>query len=98
MTHQPNSEESLRRQLGLCNIDQANAEAENAALREWESCCAVALGVPGCAPEEMLHVIDNQREDAERWNVLPAFLEKYQLDYVGLKRDIDAAIDEARKK
>lgn len=36
-------------------------------------------------------------EDAERWNVLPAFLEKYQLDYVGLKRDIDAAIDAARK-
>ena len=40
---------------------------ENAALREWESRCAVALGVPGCNPEEMLHVIDNQREDAERY-------------------------------
>ena len=83
--------ESLRRQIGLCNVDQANAEAENAALqdqlklaqqwrtgyekakaenaalREWESRCAVALGVPGCNPEEMLHVIDNQREDAERY-------------------------------
>lgn len=43
------------------------AKAENAALREWESRCAVALGVPGCHPEEMLHVIDNQREDAERY-------------------------------
>lgn len=43
------------------------AEAENATLREWESRCAVALGVPGCHPEEMLHVIDNQREDAERY-------------------------------
>lgn len=32
------------------------------------------------------------REDAEKWNELPAFLEKYQINYVGLLRDIDAAI------
>lgn len=31
------------------------------------------------------------REDAERWRMVPAFLEKYQLDYVGLLADIDAA-------
>lgn len=30
-------------------------------------------------------------KDAVRWNMLPAFLEKYQINYVGLKSDIDAA-------
>ena len=42
-------------------------EKENAALLDWESRCAVALGVPGCHPEEMLHVVDSLREDAERY-------------------------------
>lgn len=42
-------------------------KAENAALLDWESRCAIALGVPGCSPEEMLNVIDSQREDAERY-------------------------------
>lgn len=42
--------------------------------------------------------LEELTRDAERWNMLPAFLEKYQLDYVGLKADIDAAIDEAIKK
>ena len=41
------------------------AEAENATLREWESRCAVALGVPGCATEEMLNVIDSLRENLD---------------------------------
>jgi hypothetical protein len=31
------------------------------------------------------------RADAERWRELPAWLEKYQIDYIGLLRDIDAA-------
>ena len=31
------------------------------------------------------------REDAERWRMLPAFLEKHQINYVMLLRDIDAA-------
>ena len=30
--------------------------------------------------------------DAERWRKVPAFLEDYQIDYVNLLRDIDAAI------
>jgi len=51
----------------LINAVVPKLEAENAALREWESRCAVALGVTGCDPEEMLNVIDNQREDAERY-------------------------------
>lgn len=38
-----------------------------AALLDWERRCAIALGVPGCSPEEMLNVIDSQREDAERY-------------------------------
>ena len=42
-------------------------KAENAALLDWERRCAIALGVPGCSPEEMLNVIDSQREDAERY-------------------------------
>lgn len=37
-------------------------EAENAALLDWEKRCAIALGVPGCSPEEMLHVIDSMRD------------------------------------
>ena len=61
---------ALQDQLKLAELWRTGyeqAKAENAALREWESRCAVALGVPGCHPEEMLHVIDNQREDAERY-------------------------------
>ena len=33
--------------------------------------------------------------DAARWNALPAFLEKYQINYVGLLCDIDTALKEA---
>ena len=58
---QANADRIEAQKLGMQAMD------ENAALREWESRCAVALGVPGCNPEEMLHVIDNQREDAERY-------------------------------
>ena len=35
------------------------------------------------------------REDAERWRRLPAFLEKHQINYVMLLRDIDAARKES---
>ena len=35
------------------------------------------------------------REDAERWRMLPAFLEKHQINYVMLLRDIDAARKES---
>lgn len=35
-------------------------------------------------------------KDAERWNTLPAFLEKYQINYVALLRDIDATIKEKK--
>ena len=31
-------------------------------------------------------------KNAARWRMLPAFLEKYQIEYVGLIRDIDAAL------
>ena len=33
-------------------------------------------------------------KDAARWNRLPAYLEKYQINYVGLKADIDADLAE----
>lgn len=33
--------------------------------------------------------------DARRWRCLPAFIEKFQIDYVGLKRAIDAYISAA---
>ena len=36
------------------------------------------------------------REDAERWRMLPAFLEKHQINYVMLLRDIDAARKEPK--
>ena len=36
------------------------------------------------------------REDAERWRTLPAFLEKHQINYVMLLRDIDAARKEPK--
>ena len=32
------------------------------------------------------------RADAERWEMLPAFLEEYQIDYVKLITDIDAML------
>ena len=35
------------------------------------------------------------REDAERWRMLPAFLEKHQINYVMLLRDIDSARKES---
>ena len=35
------------------------------------------------------------REDAERWRRLPAFLEKHQINYVMLLRDIDSARKES---
>ncbi len=37
-------------------------------------------------------------KNAARWRMLPAFLEKYQIEYVGLIRDIDAALAEQEKK
>lgn len=36
--------------------------------------------------------IQELERDAARWQMLPAFLEKYQLDYMALIADIDAAI------
>jgi hypothetical protein len=35
---------------------------------------------------------DEAEADAERWRMLPAFLEKHQINYVLLKRDIDEAM------
>ena len=39
--------------------------------------------------------VEALREDAERWRMLPAFLEKHQINYVMLLRDIDAARKES---
>lgn len=89
----------------------AELETENAALREWESRCAVALGVPGCHPEEMLHVIDSQREDAERYRWFRS-KRLWDADQFPWPKDfeypepclwddgemLDAAIDAVRKK
>jgi hypothetical protein len=83
------------RLLAMGGEREARLMAENAALLEWESRCAIALGVPGCAPEEMLNVIDSQLEDAERYRYVrekPAML----LHLSNL--DFDAAINAARKK
>lgn len=44
--------------------------------------------------------LDACKKDADRWRMLPAFLEEFQIDYVGLKQVIDTAItkvQEARK-
>ena len=38
------------------------------------------------------HLLYEVRCDAARWRALPAFIEKYQIDYVGLLTDIDAMI------
>jgi hypothetical protein len=35
---------------------------------------------------------EGMEKDAERWRMLPAFLEDHQINYVKLLRDIDAAI------
>lgn len=43
-----------------------------------------------------LAALAERNKDAERWRMLPAFLEEYQIDYVGLLDDVDAAIDDAR--
>ena len=39
--------------------------------------------------EEAERRLAERDEDAERWNLVPMFLEKYQINYVGLLDDID---------
>ena len=86
-------------------------KAENAALLDWERRCAIALGVPGCSPEEMLNVIDSQREDAERYRWFRS-KRLWDADQFPWPKDfeypepclwdegkmLDAAIDAVRKK
>ena len=60
-------EEAYKEIRKACDEKLEKLAAENAALLDWESRCAVALGVPGCHPEEVLNVIDGMREDAERY-------------------------------
>ena len=36
--------------------------------------------------------------DAKRWRMLPAFLEEFQIDYVGLVKAIDAALSHNAKE
>ncbi len=45
---------------------------------------AAIRAAPPAPPEAM--------RDAQRWRMLPAFLEEFQINYVGLIRAIDAAI------
>lgn len=41
---------------------------------------------------------DQERQDAARWRAIPAFLEKHQIDYVQLLRDVDGYITAAMSK
>lgn len=51
--------------------------------------CAEAIrALIPTAPERVAQTMD----DAARWQMLPAFLQKHQINYVMLKRDIDTAI------
>jgi hypothetical protein len=46
--------------------------------------------------KELERELEALRKDAGRWAMLPAFIEDHQIDYVRLKREIDAAIDAAK--
>lgn len=60
------------------------ADTHARAAWNWECSAHRAAAPPAQAADSVL-------EDAARWNLLPAFIEKYQIDYVALLRDIDAA-------
>lgn len=74
--------------------------------REWPRDCEGALinnladvverqQVALRAPTD-LSELEGLVRDAGRWRALPAWLEKYQIDYVGLLHDIDAAMKGAK--
>lgn len=66
------------------NFNPRRFKTEAAAQQAADDLNAAAPTTPAQAADSVL-------EDAARWNLLPAFIEKYQIDYVALLRDIEAA-------
>jgi chromosome segregation ATPase len=75
---------------GIIEVAVRNASVSEY-MRHWEGRALSAEA----ELERLRAQLAARDRDAERWRKLPAFLEDYQIDYVNLLRDIDAAIDAA---
>lgn len=78
------------------DVLQQNAYAEGR-RDEQQELASVLPGTTYMDPPDggaptILEQLQRQAKDAARWCMLPAFLEKYQINYLALLRDIDAAL------
>ena len=83
--------------------DLRKSHDEGCALLEDEhtescDCSHVCRMIAADAIKELQSENAALRRDAERWRELPAWLEKYQIEYVGLLADIDAAREKKNER
>lgn len=69
--------------IGGCFLHEKSPEAK------WAQ--QVSALIHAIAPAATLAKLVELERDAERWRELPAWIEKYQINYVLLLQDIDAA-------
>lgn len=82
-------------QAAADEIERLTREREESLIREARNAEAASREIESLGQRLAVAntAVERLRADAERWRTLPMFLAKYQIDYVGLKEDIDAETD-----
>ena len=95
MAHQRDSDEIERLREFCTHAGILKAQEEHNKLRAEQKTLRNAAVTATERAEKAEAERDALREDAERWRTLPMFIDDYQINYVRLKEEIDAARREA---